>query len=628
MVIQKLLFPKNEICADTEMFFRDASDAWVSRDEDEFLNIPRGNTISLETYFNAFSAAKWKRYTTISDVSLSFRYAGEIEVRAHHSWGWKDEPEIYDAYNDDMLYRCIHSDRKEIDADISFETKRKRGRYPVMENVCTVRFPDLPARGIFYVTITAKSDAVLYGGAYETEKGEKEARPARLSLGICTFRREEFVKKNVGLVLKNIIKNPRSPLYGNCEVYISDNGQTLPADTFSNANVHLFPNKNLGGAGGFTRTMIEALFYRKNDDASKNFTHIILMDDDIVLSTDVLERTYLFLRHIKNKYKNAMLGGSMFTLDKRYIQFEAGATWKGIEVQFYNKMWDLRRRDTVSANEELNPLNYSGWWYNVIPTSVITKDNLPLPLFIHYDDIEYGKRNAARGNETILLNGICVWHPQGANKAPVRMTYYDVRNMLISMSKLPDRSSAFDIIRHLTNRVIGGVIRYRYEDAEICYEALDDFYKGADYFMSLDTLKRHAELEAFNLRYETPEEAGIDRSKKKEHTYHHFEKLVFLWGLFLWLLPPVRELKIAEMKDIGLPFGARKVFHYDDQKDIGVMTEHSYARAWKDFVKYCETVLTIGKHHEEMMDDWADKKAILTSLAFWEKYLELSETER
>ena len=81
--------------------------------------------------------------------------------------------------------------------------------------------------------------------------------------------------------------------------------------------------------------------------------------------------------------------------------------------------------------------------------------------------------------------------------------------------------------------------------------------------------------------------------------------------------------EVAEMKDIGLPFGAKKVFHYDDQKDVGVMTEHSYRRAWDDFTKYVSLMLTVFKNHEDVMKEWADAKEELTSLAYWENYLEL-----
>lgn len=48
------------------------------------------------------------------------------------------------------------------------------------------------------------------------------------------------------------------------------------------------------------------------------------MDDDILLDTAVVERTWLFLSHVKKEYQGAILGGEMFELDRKYMQFEAG----------------------------------------------------------------------------------------------------------------------------------------------------------------------------------------------------------------------------------------------------------------------------------------------------------------
>lgn len=644
MLIQKLIGPTETECGEWGMFFRkvdeagnDITDYPYESGEDEATGevslkqagsdagricgfpqrISAGETLSLETYFNAFSIGKWKQYTTLNNLSLVLEIQGQADIRAYHALGSVDRESIKAAWNDEMLYTCIASQRREISCRVEEIRGENTRRW------LQISFPELPEDGIVYVTLKPADGEktgeplTLFSGYYETGVPQEQVNPVELVLGICTFQREEFLKKNVNLVLEKIINNPDSPLYGHVEVYISDNGQSVPPDTFDSSAVHLFSNKNAGGAGGFTRTMIESLFYRKNSP----FTHIILMDDDIVLSTEVLERTYHFLQMLSPKHKDMMVGGEMFMLNKRYKQFEAGATWRGTEVQFYNKMWDMRRQDCVAANELPNPINYSGWWYSVIPTSIITKDNLPIPLFIHYDDMEYGVRNEKNG--TILLNGICVWHPQGFNKAPTRMTYYDVRNMMIGMADSDNRASAGEVIVHITNRVIGGVIRYRYEDAEVCYEAIRDFYRGPEFFMEMDPLEKHADLVKFNYTYEDPSVYDIDLSKTKDHTYRTGEKFVFLWGLLLWLLPSTHKLKVAGVSDIGLPFGAKKVFHYDKYKKQGYMTEKSYARAWKDFTEYCRLMHRIRKDHEAMMDRWAKAKKEFTGLAYWEKYLEL-----
>lgn len=636
MIIQKLIGPTKDVCTEWGMYFRkvdgtgddvisypyDDGDIMFNKlvngvnepqeDVETFpLTIKPGEILSLETYFNSFSVGKWKKYTKLSNLSLKLVTTGKISVKAYHAIGNVDRANMPAEFPDEeTMYSFLYTTRQEIPCAVEQN----------QENVTTVTFPELADEGIYYVTLTpaeTEQEVLLLSGAYTTDVQPEEANPVELALGICTFQREEFLQKNVNLVLDKVINNSDSPLCNHVEVYISDNGQTVPQDTFVSDKVHLFPNKNAGGAGGFTRTMIEALFHREKSP----FTHMILMDDDIILSADVLERTYHFLQFVDEAHHDMMVGGEMFMLNLRYKQFEAGARWRGTEVKFYNKMWDLRRQECVAANESENPINYSGWWYSVIPTSIITKDNLPIPLFIHYDDMEYGVRNEANG--TILLNGICVWHPQGINKAATRMTYYDIRNMLIGMAGSKECASAGEVIHHLSNRIVGAVDRYRYQDAEICYEAVNDFYKGPEFFMKLDPLEKHAELARYNYKYEDLSAYGLTEEQVEEKGFHNHYVAWTIWAIIRWILPCTRDLKVAGLRDSGIAFGARRVFHYDEEKRKGYMTEKSYARGWKDFVDYCKMVKKIKGNHEVMMKEWAEAKKEFTSLRYWEKYLGL-----
>ena len=52
-------------------------------------------------------------------------------------------------------------------------------------------------------------------------------RDVKIGIGICTFRREEFVRKNLKILKEAILEKDSSPLYGHMEVFIADNGRTL-----------------------------------------------------------------------------------------------------------------------------------------------------------------------------------------------------------------------------------------------------------------------------------------------------------------------------------------------------------------------------------------------------------------
>ncbi|MCR4674466.1 MAG: glycosyltransferase, partial [Lachnospiraceae bacterium] len=556
----------------------------------------------------AFSIGKWKKYTVVDDVALQINVSGECEIQAYHCVGTADRKSLFSGR--------IQTP-EEVDQFITCETRVIDVKIKKNEKGYEVSFLEQPDEGIIFVSIKAKEECKLSGGYYFTVK--EPTQVPYLGLGICTFKREDFLRRNVNSVLEEIDKED-SVLHNKVEVFISDNGQSVEPSMFEHDKVHLYPNKNAGGAGGFTRTIIEAVY----ENPKNNISHMILMDDDIELYTEVLKRTYLFLSYMKEEHKGAMVGGEMFPLDKRYRQFEAGAEWRGPDLWFYNKSWNMKTREAVAANEEENPIDYSGWWYSVIPVPVIKSQGLPIPMFIHYDDVEYGTRNKKNG--TILLNGICVWHPQGINKAPVRMTYYDLRNVLIGMAPKERRYPVKSVITNLRNRAIGAVMRYRYLDVEVCFEAFEDFCKGPRYFMDLEPVKKHEELAKFNNVYVSLEDAGVElKDLHNKRVGNIKSKFLFLWGLLLWLLPSVRKIRVVGSEDIGLPFSAKRLFYYDETKNMGYVTEKSYTRAWKDVCRYFKVTSMLRKNYDKIMDEWEAMKPEYTGIDFWKEYLELGE---
>ena len=655
MLIQKIIFPREEICNEWKMYFQSKipgnwGGAIDDRNDDlyviqrmknngrkagnvieydankEVISAKKGAIISFESYFNAFSVGKWNKYSTIGDLSIRLDIKGDANIRVFHAVGSVDDivndPKCNGGIMNKVKYDGLHVTRKRIDKECSI---KKDG------NGYIIKINKIYSEGIIYPVIKAESDIEIMGGGYETKTSPNQK--VNIALGICTFKREDYVTSNVGKVIRDIVASKESPLRDNLEVYVSDNGQTLSMSDFESAykelvgakktnleldkKIHLFKNMNAGGAGGFTRTMIEALMKRSRNQ----FSHIILMDDDIVLDCRVIERTYNFLRFLKEEYQDSMIGGEMFELDYRFIQFEAGATFGGIEVKFYNKNWDMRLRDTVSCNEVENPINYSGWWYSVIPSSIVKEDNLPIPLFIHYDDIEYGIRNDYNG--TILLNGICVWHPQGVNKAPISMNYYDVRNMLIANVGRKDELSASDLIYHMKNRVVGDVIRYRYDAAERVFEAIDDFYKGPKFFMKLNPIENHKKMMDGNYKFKTPEELEMNLDELQSVKDDSIPRWWYVWDALCWALPTVKEVRVSSIRDHGLPFMARSIYFYDEDKKAGYYVERNYKRAFECVIRFFRTAAMIRRKHKSVMKMWAKAKKNYTSRKYWEKYLDI-----
>ena len=70
----------------------------------------------------------------------------------------------------------------------------------------------------------------------------------------------------------------------------------------------------------------------------------------------------------------------------------------------------------------------------LIPTEVIRTIGLSLPVFIKWDDAEYGLRARAHGFPTVSLPGAAVWHVSWGDKDDLVgwQSYFHERNRLIT----------------------------------------------------------------------------------------------------------------------------------------------------------------------------------------------------
>ena len=121
-----------------------------------------------------------------------------------------------------------------------------------------------------------------------------------------------------------------------------------------------------------------------------------------------------------------------------------------------------------------------------MPISIINDNNLPLPIFIKRDDIEYGLRN---GKKFITLNGICVWHEAFEYKTSSYLEYYYFRNMCIINSRHRLSFSAKRLITEVKKRTRTHLFRYRYKEAELSLLGIQHYLKGIDWLKSQDAEK-------------------------------------------------------------------------------------------------------------------------------------------
>lgn len=590
MKLQKILFPTEEICDETRMYFNGSN---FDIDNGAAVINP-GGILDTDTYFNSFSIKKWLKYTSLRQTEVTLDVEGTCNI--YLSYVWIDKDNII---------------RRRGDNKPAFvkETKER-------EKV-KLKFQPFADGEISYFRIGASADSSVkfFGGWYDTEL-EPEVENVKIAIGICTFRREEFIERNLKAIRENILDNRDSLLYNKLEVFISDNGQSLDLDKTNGRHIRCVYNANLGGSGGFTRCMIEA----KKKQEELGLTNIILMDDDILLDTNVLERTYAFLSMLRPDHRNSLVGGGMLILSDKSKQFENAALYYGGMLKFDNKNLDLKPIRSVIRNERPHDVNYNAWCYCCMPLDKITFDNLPMPFFIHMDDVEYGVRSKL---EIITMNGICVWHPFFANQRGASIVYYDVRNKLITMSELGGMHIQ-DYAKFYVEVFYKYIFNYDYKRTLVACKAISDYCRGIDYFKNIDPLQLHKELGEYN-----PVWVDDDCDMKSRIDNSQSVNYLSTKGLIKNYLLPAKRKEIVVDCDISqaFPYRAKRLVIYNHVTGKYAVFKKSFIQMMRAKLACRKAKKVINKKLLDCSWEWNERIPEITCIDFWNKYLGIEETK-
>jgi len=606
MILQKLVWDTTGEYGDKEMFFRGSAEEFGETYVKKLV-VPGGEKISFDTYFNMFSLKKWRRYTFVRtvDISITLKGTGTASLIGI------EESRVNGQRNEYIL------------DSISFNSDEDIYIRLCMKSECATNEGEI---AYCYLRVETLSETRISDGAYEynEEKNEEKIetekiQPVKIACCICTYHREEYVRRNVGLMSEYLLSSS-SPMSDCLEIFVVDNGKTLGEGMFSgdvNGRIHLIPNPNYGGSAGFTRGMLEAAIYRKN----QNFTHVILMDDDIKIYPEVLIRTKVFLQVLREEYQDNILGGSMLLLEQRHIQAEICGYYdvmSGRNLLDSRNGAELTLRDNVIKNEEGAAANFSGWWYSCIPVSIIRDGNLPLPLFIHRDDQDYGVRS---GKEILQLNGICIWHPSPAGKHADNINYYDMRNMLITIMDIcPMELNSKYLKRYLISESIKKLLGYRYRGAAMMLEGCEAFLNGPEEFMKMNPETLHKELlqkcQVNWMSLETDSEREVKKLSEESH--------LSIWiKIFRYLRPDNRTCYAEAGCNYPSYLGYKRVIYMDESMQRGYRLERSFKETMKLLSGLVHTCKMVNKRFEEARQEWMREIPKFGSISYWEKYLQL-----
>lgn len=599
VTLQHLIFPKTEICTDEPMYFRRNGQAYYAWTDDSIFFLKDGSA-EFDTYFNGLSAEKIFKYTTVKKIMLKLRLQGIFRITLMRKEKYGSE-----ILTEFISEEVISTDWQIKDIILDFDCGNTFGMY------C-------------FKILGVEDNSRFFGGEYCCDLSEESIRKVKLGIDICTFKREKYIQRNIKSLETAFLTNKESPLYGNLEIFISDNSQTLPEE-MNTEFVHIFKNKNVGGAGGFTRNLIEII----RDGNPKGITHALIMDDDVVIEPEAIFKTFMVLSVLKEEYHNAFIGGAMLRLDRQNIQVESGAVWNNGAVMSLKSGLDLRSLDACLYNELEETADYNAWWYSVVPIENVRPDNLPLPIFIRGDDAEYGLRNT---KQLILMNGICVWHEPFDKKYSSNLYYYIFRNRLIDNAIRGVDWPKKKLLEELKDHVYNELFCLRYKNVDLLLRGIEDYFRGIDWLKAQDGEKLHKQIlaDSYKLKYveeldfvfsypqyermlHIPEDRGIKGLLKKlaiELTFHG----VFLKADRDKIVPTIGVSPRQLIK-------VKRSLNYDLSSKKGFVTEKNVKEALQLYRRYRRVCRLINRQYDKMNKIYNLRGGELTNLDFWNKYL-------
>lgn len=410
--------------------------------------------VSFCTYFNAFPASYWRRWSILDSVVLRLEVDGDCRA---------------DIYRSKADGTRIHL--------TSVQTAGEGPGARVIE--AAIDLTPFEDGGWVWFDLSAEADIELLGGGwYAPIEAPGEARVA---IGIPTFNRPtDCVKALAALgsdpLVLDVIDAVIIPDQGTKKV-IDEPGFEEAAGILGD-RLRIHNQGNVGGSGGYSRVMYEAL---KTTDSP----FILFMDDDIEIEPDSILRAIAFSRFAR---QTLLVGGQMLNLQNR-----AHLHVMGEVVRFGEFVWGPAphteydhdfAEEPLSESSDLHrriDVTYNAWWMCLIPRKVAEELGQPLPLFIKWDDAEYGLRAAAAGYPTVTLPGTAIWHMAWSDKDDVIdwQAYYHTRNRLI-VAALYNPGGARDLVKSTMKPLFKHLLCLEYSTVALQNAAIEDFLAGPD----------------------------------------------------------------------------------------------------------------------------------------------------
>lgn len=547
LTLQNLIFPEQGICTEGNMFFHGHGPV-VYDERAGLITVAQGATAGFDSYFNALSIGKWHENCALNGLWLGLSGRGRVEVKVFHaipdrSW--------------ELLANTIVSLSKGNETLIDLS-----------------HYAENATRGVIFFEVQALSQGVAITAArYMTEGAPNPAR--RLALSITTFKREAQVE-NTARRLAHYFERADFAPYMDC--FIVDNGDS--ARIITHPKIRRIPNANLGGAGGFTRGLLEA--------EASGYSHVLFMDDDASIPMEALHRTYAFLTLAKDP--KAAIAGAMINNTDKWRMWENGATFDQRCYPLFTGV-DLRDRDAVIAMENESALSrsskmYGGWWFFAFPVAEVKRH--PFPFFVRGDDVNFSLVNEFA---ITTLNGVVSFADDFIDKESPLTWYLDLRSHMVHHLTLDKME-----VGRLALTRIGlsffkrNIVKFQYETLEAVLLAWEHVLQGPDFFtQNADASGPRAAIKALTKVESWKPVADVKPAvksgfldkrmglRRKFYPFSlngHFLPLFPLWG-------SKRVIPAAQRGHLDAVWGAAELTFLSSNRDKAYVTKRSNWKAAK-----------------------------------------------
>jgi galactofuranosylgalactofuranosylrhamnosyl-N-acetylglucosaminyl-diphospho-decaprenol beta-1,5/1,6-galactofuranosyltransferase len=421
------------------------------------LRVESSQRISLGTYFNGFPAGYWRRWTIVGEVRLDITVSG--------------------AGASVIVYRSMANGRSQRVDGWTCETS---GPSSVSFDLTLVPFVD---GGWYWFDVVAGDEpAVIEEASWSAEVPADRAEVGSVTVGITTMNRPDFCAALIGQIggdddVRALTDEVLVMEQGTQKV-VDDPG-FAKAESLLQGKLRVIEQGNIGGSGGFARAQFETLKAGRSK-------YVLFLDDDIVAEPESILRAVTFGDLAR---RPSIVGGHMFSIFAKAQLHSFGEVinrhrfwW--MSPKSAEDQWDFGARNLRSTRwlHRRLDVDFNPWFMCLIPMQVVREVGLSLPLFIKWDDSEYGLRAQAAGFPTITLPGAAVWHIPWTDKNDALdwQAYFHQRNRFIAALLHSPFEHGGRLIRESLNHQVKHLFAMQYSTVELRHLALKDVLAGPE----------------------------------------------------------------------------------------------------------------------------------------------------